>query len=168
MAQLLHPGNWSIKIHGNKLREYMTHAQWCSIVKVRLILAYVYEEGLELWTYNNKNTIMRLKMHIDNKLFCNRFFLKQQLEGDKKKKDKESKLWCVYYLTLNICRFCNILDNRILVFDLIIYRWASRLVTNVISIDLSNLTDQYTLSSSNMTFISLFFFSIITTHEILD
>ncbi len=42
MAQLLHPANWSIKIHGNKLWEYMTHAQWCSIVKVRLILSYLW------------------------------------------------------------------------------------------------------------------------------
>ncbi len=84
VAQLLHLANWSIKIHENKLWEYMTHAQWCLTIKVRFILTYVHEEGLELWTYNQKNAIMKLKMHIDNKLFCNWLFLKQQLEGNQK------------------------------------------------------------------------------------
>jgi hypothetical protein len=115
MAQLLHPTDWSIKIHGNKLRlEYMTHAQWCSIVEMRLIITYIYEEGFELWTYNDKNALMSLKMHTDNKLFCNQFFLKQQLEGDKKRKYRKNKLWHFYYLTLNIVCFATSLTIRYL------------------------------------------------------
>lgn len=96
-------------------------------------------------------------MHTDKKLLCNRFFLNQQLEEDKKR-ERQSRSWSVYYLTLNIARSAASLTIGYLRLASveIIRRWASRPATNAISVvHLSQLTDQYTPSSSDLGFISL-------------
>jgi hypothetical protein len=49
---------------------------------------------------------------------------------------------------LECCTFYNILDNLIFAFSLIICKWTSRPIANIISIiNLANLTNQYILSS---------------------
>ncbi len=74
-------------------------------------------------------------MHTDKKLLCNRFFLNQQLEEDKKR-ERQSRSWSVYYLTLNIARSAASLTIGYLRLASveIIRRWASRPATNAISV----------------------------------